>query len=162
MSRRRGGDRGQHLQLRAQAGRWGLGAGWYHGASRGLAGVPEPRRADGRGEYQAFLEEVGSGDDFRSNTEVEKRFFDANGKLRPDMARALSKDISVLVIPSPERALALDRAYLGLVLAQSFAKGRDVVLGAPHVHRRVEQDTPTGIQTPIEPSWKVPEGVASR
>jgi hypothetical protein len=136
--------------------------GWYHGGARGLAGVPEPRRADGRGEYLAWLEEVGGGDDFRSNAEVAERFFGEGGKVKPAMARALAADISVLVMPSPGRALALDRAYLALVKAQSFTKGRDVVLGKPRVHARVEQDMPTGVRDPVEPPWKAPEGVAAR
>ena len=44
------------------------------------------------------------------------------------IVRALAQDISVLIVPSPERALALDRGYLALVRAQSFEKGRDVIL----------------------------------
>jgi hypothetical protein len=59
--------------------------------------------------------------DFLTNTEVERKFFGPDGKLRRDMARILATDISVLAVPSPERALALDRAYLGLVKTQSFS-----------------------------------------
>jgi hypothetical protein len=129
-------------------------AGWYHWLEKGLAGIPEPRRADGRGEYAVWLEQVGGGDDFRTNSEVQHKFFDANAKLLPRMARALAADISVLVVPSPARALALDRAYLALVAAQSFAEGRDVVLGKPRIHRRVVQDAPTGVEKPLAPaSW---------
>jgi hypothetical protein len=133
-------------------------SGWYPMDRRGTAGIPERRRADGRGEYAVWLEQVGGGDDFRTNTEVEQTFFGAGGKLKPEMARALAKDISVLIIPSKERALALDRAYLALVRAQSFDKGRDVVLGAPHVRERVLQDEPTGIVEPVIPPWKCDEG----
>jgi hypothetical protein len=134
-------------------------SGWYSLESRGLAGIPEPRRADGRGEYEVWLSQVGGGDDFRSNTEVLQQFFDDGGQLKPAMIRAMASDISVLVIPSPERALALDRAYLGLVKAQAFARGRDAVLGAPHVRERVEQDEATGIDRPVAPPWK---GAVSR
>lgn len=129
-------------------------AGWYHWQERGLAGIREPRRADGRGEYAVWLEQVGGGDDFRSNSEVQHKFFDANARLLPEMARALAADISLLVVPSAARALALDRAYLALVAAQSFSEGRDAVLGTPHIHARVVQDAPTGIERPIAPaSW---------
>jgi hypothetical protein len=137
-------------------------SGWYSLEARGLAGIPEPRRADGRGEYEEWLSQVGGGDDFRSNTEVLERFFDAGGQLKPAMIRAMASDISVLVVPSPERALALDRAYLGLVKAQAFARGRDVVLGAPHVRERVEQDEATGIDRPVAPPWKGAVGRAGR
>lgn len=109
-----------------------------------------------------WLEQVGGGDDFRTNTEIEQKFFGAGGKLKPEMVRALAKDISVLIVPSPERALALDRGYLTLVRAQSFEKGRDVVLGTPHIRDRVMQDDPTGIGAPVIPAWKASAGAPSR
>ncbi len=74
-------------------------SGWYSLEERGASGIPEPRRADGRGEYEVWLEQVGGGDDFRTNTEVEQKFFGAGGKLKPEMVRALAKDISVLIVP---------------------------------------------------------------
>jgi len=129
-------------------------AGWYHWEEKGLAGIREPRRADGRGEYAVWLEEVGGGDDFLANAEVARRFFGRDGVLRPAMARALAADISVVAMPSPERALDLDRAYLALVKAQSFARGRDVVLGEPRVKDRVVQDSATGITRVVGPPWK--------
>ncbi len=137
-------------------------SGWYHWEARGLAGIPEPRRADGRGEYELWISQVGSGDDFRTNTEVEEKFFGPGGTLLPEMVRALEKDISVLVVPSPGRALALDRAYLALVRTQSFTGGRDVVLGVARVHARVEKDAPTGIDVPTPPAWRAPAPVAAR
>ena len=137
-------------------------SGWYSLEERGVSGIPEPRRADGRGEYEVWLEQVGGGDDFRTNTEVEQKFFGAGGKLKPEMVRALAKDISVLIVPSPARALALDRGYLALVQAQSFDKGRDVILGAPHLLERVAQDDPTGIEEPVPPPWKASESAGRR
>lgn len=130
--------------------------GWYHWEARGLSGIAEPRRADGRGEYAVWLEEVGGGDDFLANAEVAARFFGPGGKLLPEAVRAMARDISLLAVPSPARALALDRAYLALVAAQSFARGRDVVLGAPRVHERVTQDAPTGVATPVAAAWQPP------
>lgn len=44
-------------------------------------------------------------------------------------------------MPSSQRAPALDRGYFALVQAQSFAKGRDVVLGAARVHERAPAST---------------------
>jgi hypothetical protein len=137
--------------------------GWYHPSERDLKGVPEPKRADGTGEYAHFLAEVGGGDDFRSNDEVRAKFFRANGRLDPVMAQALARDISVLVMPSAARALALDRAYLGLVQVQNFLLGRDVLVGAaPHVESKVVQNAITGIQSPVLPAWKAQLRTAQR
>jgi hypothetical protein len=130
--------------------------GWYHWADRGLAGIPEPKRADGQGEYAHWLAQVGGGDDYRSNDEVRARFFRPDGTLRPDRARALGHDIGTLLVPSPARALALDRAYLELVRAQSFTRGRDVLVGAaPKVHQRRAQGEATGITQAIKPGWAI-------
>lgn len=136
--------------------------GWYHWRQKGLKGIPEPKRADGRGEYAHWLEQVGGGNDYRSNDEVQARFFRADGTLQPDAVKALTKDISVLLVPSPGRALQLDRAYLGLVKAQRFERGRDVVVGVAKVKTRLEQDGTTGIEQAILPGWMGPAKTAAR
>ncbi|MDC0706944.1 hypothetical protein POL68_00510 [Stigmatella sp. ncwal1] len=137
--------------------------GWYHWGQRGMKGIPEPKRADGRGEYAHWLEQVGGGDDFGSNDEVQARFFRPDGTLQPAAVKALSQDISVLLVPSPRRALLLDRAYLALVKAQQFERGREVVVGAaPKVKARLEQDGETGIEEPISPGWMGPARSAAR
>jgi hypothetical protein len=83
--------------------------------------------------------------------------------LRPEFLRALTRDVSVLLVPSPARALALDRAYLGLVQAQSFVRGREVLVGGrPHLLPRLEQDGATGIERAVLPSWKAAEPTAAR
>jgi hypothetical protein len=135
-------------------------AGWYAWGARGFTGIAEPVRADGRGEYRTWLEAVGAGDDFGGNDEVARRFLAPDGTVRPEMARALAKDISVLVVPSPDRALALDRAYLAIARAQSFARGRDAFVGTPEVEARLEQGAATGVVQVIAPPWK-PAAAAS-
>jgi hypothetical protein len=138
-------------------------AGWYHWGDRGFRGVSEPRRADGEGEYAHWLAQVGGGDDYRSNDEVQRKFFRPDGTLRPEMLRAMSKDVSVLLVPSEGRALALDRAYLALVQAQHFERGRDVIVGkAPSIRGRLEQDGATGVTDPVPPAWRAPSRTASR
>jgi len=116
--------------------------------------LAEPLRADGRGEYRTWLEAVGAGDDFGSNAEVAAKFFAKDGSLRPAMAKALARDISVLVVPSPRRALALDRAYLALVRMQSFELGRDAFAGAPQIEATLVQDAATGITSALPPAWQ--------
>ncbi len=121
-------------------------SGWYHWAERGLAGIPEPKRPSGEGEYAKYLTDVGGADDFGANDEARARFFTKSGALDPAMRDALSRDISVLLVPSAKRALALNRAYLDIVHAQSFVHGRDAVVGdKPLVAMDVVQDAPTGI-----------------
>jgi hypothetical protein len=101
------------------------------------------------------LREQGGGDDFRSNDEVRAKFFRSDGSLEPAPLQRLARDVSVLLLPSANRALALDRAYLGLVRVQRFERGRDVTPGAPPQLRiEVAQDAATGIALPIAPTWK--------
>jgi hypothetical protein len=124
--------------------------GWFHWSQHDLRGIVEPRRADGEFEYTFYLRQAGGGDELRENVEVTRRFFDDRGALRPAEISRLHGDIATLLLPSPERALALDRAYRAIVEAQSFVKGRDAVL-APA--RNVDVDVPlgqsTGVRRPI-------------
>ncbi|HMJ13938.1 MAG TPA: hypothetical protein VK524_21120, partial [Polyangiaceae bacterium] len=125
--------------------------GWYHWSQHGLEGVKDRRLPDGNSEYVAYLERNGAGDEFRQNTEVIRRFFDDTGRLRADMKARLQRDVSEVLLPSRERALALNKAYRLLVREQSFRLGRDIVLdGARNVHERVNEGEKTGITARIE------------
>jgi hypothetical protein len=86
-------------------------------------------QALGKIDTKPYFEAVGAGDDFAMNDE-------------------LMRDPNAL-IPSPARALALDRAYLAIVREQSYVKGRDVFLGTPAIEEHVTQDAPTGIVEPL-------------
>jgi len=130
--------------------------GWYHPSQRGLEGVAEPKRADGRGEYAHYLARVGGADDFRTNDEARSKFFRPDGKLDPIATAQLARDVSVLLMPSASRALALDRAYFGLARAQEFEAGRDVTVGSrPQIELALTRDAPTGIETAVAPSWQL-------
>ncbi|MEY2929632.1 MAG: hypothetical protein RL033_381 [Pseudomonadota bacterium] len=121
--------------------------GWYHPSQRGFEQVPDPpAHAGTSSEYVTYLQENGAADDFRQNDEARSKFFDAQGHLRPELRARLQRDISELLLPSASRALALDGAYRALVRSQSFAAGRDVVLGgAKNAHRRVPAGEKTGV-----------------
>lgn len=137
------------LDSRAHAG------GWYHGSQKGMKGIPDRVRRDGRGEYALYLEENQAGDEFRDNGEVIARFFDAKGRVKADMKEALKKDVSVLIWPSKRRALDLNKAYRTIVLAQNFIKGRDANLApVENVHKATEEDQVTGVETPITADWQ--------
>ena len=128
-------------------------AGWFHWSQRGLEGVREPVRADGQGEYAYYLKHNGAGDELRANTEVLERFFTPEGALRPEATQALRANISTLLLPSPARALQLDKAYRLIVREQSFTRGRDATMEpASNVHREFPADGPdveTGVEDPL-------------
>jgi len=124
--------------------------GWFHWSQHDLKGIPEPKQTDGRYEYSTYLGEAGGGDELRENQEVLDRFFDDHRELRPGALSRLHDDISYLLLPSGERALALDRAYLAVVRTQAFDKGRDAVLApARNVFAHVPLGQSTGILQPI-------------
>jgi hypothetical protein len=90
------------------------------------------------------------GDDYAENGEVLQRFFDGSGALRPDAISRLHRDVTFLLLPSPQRALALDRAYLATVREQSFVRGRDTLIDAlRNVIDRAPPDEHTGVRQPI-------------
>jgi hypothetical protein len=125
--------------------------GWFHWSQRGLAGLPEPKRRDGQYEYTLYLQQAGAGDELRSNAEVTARFFDDRGGLKADAVTALHGDIGRLLLPTPARALDLDRAYLAVVHEQSFDRGRDAVLAvSPNVRATTTPGEKTGIERPVE------------
>jgi len=138
-------------------------AGWFHGSQRGLEGVREPVRADGRGEYAYYLEHNGAGDELRANTEVLERFFTPAGALRPEATQALRANISTLLLPSPVRALQLDKAYRLIVREQSFTRGREATVApASNVHRELPSGDPA-LETGVEDALPGPhEGTVTR
>lgn len=124
--------------------------GWFHWSQKGLQGIAEPRRQDGQYEYSHYLQENKSANEFRSNKEVQDKFFGADNKLKPEMLKLLHKDISQLLHASPERALLLNKAYRVIVQEQSFAEGRDATISPVEtVHQEVKQDQATGIKKPV-------------
>jgi len=127
----------------------GLSRGWFHWSQHDFRGIAEPKRADGEYAYTFYLRQAGAGDELRENTEVTERFFDDRHELRPAETAHLHRDIAYLLLPSPERALELDRAYRAIVLAQSFDKGRDAILARA---RNVYSDVPLGQSTGVPKS----------
>jgi hypothetical protein len=126
--------------------------GWYHWTQHRLGGLAEPRRRDGRYEYTLYLEANRGGDELHENTEVLARFFDSEGHLRPAPVARLHGEIGTLLLPSPARAIELDRAYQAIVKTQSFVRGRDAVLSpASHVYARAPVGERTGIDRAIAP-----------
>jgi len=115
-------------------------AGWGYQSIEGMQDVPQA--GSRTPETLLYLQRVGGGDEFRANDEIVARFFGPQGLRRDEVLRAAKggdRDLRHLVMPSRERALALDKAYLALVREQSFILGRDAVLKpVKNVHERIE------------------------
>ncbi|MCK5933590.1 MAG: hypothetical protein KAG89_15620 [Fulvimarina manganoxydans] len=126
-------------------------AGWQSGESSAYSHpFPDPVGQDGKGEYAEYLRRNGAGDEFRSNVEILRRY--VFGKNAAQNVAALAKDVRPLLLPSPDRATELNKAYRLIVEEQSFDKGRMPVV-APldeTVHQNVEIGEKTGIETPVE------------
>lgn len=129
-----------------------LGAGTFHGGygTKLESALPDPLRRDGLPEFATYLRNNRAGDEYRANDEVQKKFFGADGRERPEAFAALSEDVRILLLPSRGRALSLDKAYWLTVREQAFDTGRDALLGpAENVLRSVKAGTPTGVDAPL-------------
>ncbi|WP_339065540.1 hypothetical protein [Teredinibacter turnerae] len=123
-------------------------AGWSHWSQRGLAGIMEPQWADGTWEYTEYLKQNKSANEFRTNNEVIAKFFDAEGELIPAKITALHGNIGELLLPSPERALELNKAYKVIVDEQSFIYGRDAhIAPLDNVWQNVPEGELTGVES---------------
>ena len=121
--------------------------GWYHWSQAPRGRIPDPG-----GEYATYLRRNAAGDEFRANDEVKVRFIGLDGQPKPAALAGLATSIAGLVVPSPARALALDKAYRLIVGEQSYAKGRTPLLepvGAT-VHHAVVPGQATGIAEPAD------------
>ena len=129
--------------------------GWYHWGQKGLKGIAEPKRVDGKYEYTTYLKENHAGDEFRANDEVKKKFFDTHGTLKPEKIQALHHDISLLLLPSTKRAMMLNKAYKVIVDEQSFIYGRDAhVKPLKEVHETLKEGESTGVKKPVRYEFK--------
>ncbi|TVZ37331.1 hypothetical protein P886_1672 [Alteromonadaceae bacterium 2753L.S.0a.02] len=111
--------------------------GWGYINLRGMRDAPSFNEQDG--EYLTYLKRVGGGDEFRQNQEMLIRWFDASGRLKSHELK--NTDVKTLVMPSSQRAMALNKAYWRIVQEQSFTFGRDTVLGtAEHVFKKIDPE----------------------
>jgi hypothetical protein len=114
-------------------------AGWGYVNLRGMPDAPSMGHS--AGEFAVYLARAGGGSEFRANAEMQARFFDPDGGVNAAAVRAAA-DVYDLIVPSPQRALALNKAYRVLVDAQEWIFGRDVFLAPPeNVYRAVDPAT---------------------
>ncbi|WP_319558423.1 hypothetical protein [Thiomicrorhabdus sp.] len=124
--------------------------GWYHWTQKYIQKLPEPQWLDGTYEYSKYLVENHSGNEFRNNDEVQNKFFDKNDQLKQSEIERLHQDISLLLAPSRERAMQLNKAYKVIVDEQSFIYGRDAhVKPLENVWDVVPEEELTGVKEPV-------------
>lgn len=124
--------------------------GWYHWSKRSLSNIADPKRTDGNGEYAFYLTHNPTGNEYRNNLEVLKKFYHDDGKPNVAAFENLENDITVLLNPSKERAMMLNKAYKVIVEEQSYALGREPhVKPLTNVKKNIELNGPTGIKTPL-------------
>src|SRR5262249_45033226 len=89
-------------------------------------------------------------DDFGDNREAIERFFDPQGALRSSEIARLASDVNALLLPSPARALELDRAGLATAASQSYEEGREPVLApSANAYDIAPIGAKTGIARPV-------------
>jgi hypothetical protein len=128
--------------------------GWNHWSRKGLDGVNEPMveyKDHGKQyEYSFYLYHNHSANEFRNNDEVQGKFFDENGSIKQDMINALHNDITILLSPSKERALRLNKSYKVIVEEQSYLYGRDThIRPMKNVYKVIKVGQITGVDEPI-------------
>jgi hypothetical protein len=128
-------------------------AGWRYVNLRGMPDAPS--RGESAGEIATYLERVGGGSEFRSNEEMQARWFHADGSLDAD-AVARARDVYDLIAPSAARAMLLNKAYRVIVDEQSYLFGRDPLPAPPrNVYRNVDPQKVPTLPVQRQFSWDI-------
>jgi len=121
--------------------------GWGYINLRNIEDVPNINEE--KGEFLTYMERVGGGDEFRQNGEMLAKWFDEKGMVKAEEVERASS-VYDIIAPSPERALALNKAYLTIVKEQSYLFGRDATLTeATNVLSTIDTDQP-----PLKPEHR--------
>jgi len=147
--------------------------GWYHWTQKGLKGISDMLLKNGDTEYVQYLKINNAGDEFRQNKELIEKFFIKDWekdkqniekdlllklenpetylkqywKVKKEEVKKVKKDISHLILPSPKRAMELNKSYKIIVEEQSYIYGRD-----PHikplinVHKEIQEGQMTQLE----------------
>ncbi|MEL6343207.1 MAG: hypothetical protein AAFV53_08720 [Myxococcota bacterium] len=127
--------------------------GWGH-SHDGMYGTGDWDRADGRGEIATYVSLVLGGDDYGHNTAAKERFVE-DGQLTEGGKAILQADVSGIVLPTPDRAMALNKGYRIVVGEQSFTRGRTGLWGLSEsqMHPEVKPGQLTGVIEPVSSPW---------
>lgn len=100
-------------------------AGWGYIDLTKMTDVPTV--GSEKGEFLTYFERVGGGDEFRQNKEMIAKWFHADGRVNREKVESVNS-LYELIMPSKQRALDLNKAYLSIVKEQSYIYGRDANL----------------------------------
>ncbi len=107
------------------------------------------------GEVATYFGRVGGGTEFRSNPELEARFYHPDGSVNT-VALATARDFYELTAPSPARALLLNKAYKAIVEEQDFIFGRDATVTPPErVLALVDNETSPTLPPELQRDWNM-------
>ena len=128
-------------------------AGWQYINLKGMPDAPNMGETDG--EILTYLQRVGGGGEFRSNEEMQKRWFKADGSVDVAAVRQ-AEDVYELIAPSPERARALNKAYRTIVADQDYIYGRDAAVTAPlNVYEYIENESAPTLDDDKFVNWDI-------
>ncbi|RZA05441.1 MAG: hypothetical protein EOO68_06595 [Moraxellaceae bacterium] len=128
-------------------------AGWGYINLRALKDAPNV--GEPLNEIATYLNRVGGGTEFRSNPELESRFYHANGSVNT-IALAATQNVYDLTTPSAARALTLNKAYKAIVEQQDFIFGRDATVTAPQrVLASVNNETSPTLSKERQFDWDI-------
>ncbi len=100
-----------------------------------------PNRGETEGEYLTYLGRVGGGGEFRSNPEMQARWFREDGSLKRGELQSVAS-IYEIITPSRERALELNKAYRVIVEDQDYIYGKDATVAPPHnVYAEIDNES---------------------
>ncbi|HET8708590.1 MAG TPA: hypothetical protein VFM46_19945 [Pseudomonadales bacterium] len=121
-----------------------------------LKGMPDaPNMGEKKGEIATYLERVGGGSEFRSNPEMQARWYNPDGSVN-QQAVANAKDVYDLIAPSPARALQLNKAYKVIVEDQTFIFGRDATVMPPtNVYAQVDTEKAPTLPPERQYKWDI-------
>ena len=112
--------------------------GWGYVDLKAIKDVPSINEQEG--EFLTYFKRVGGGDEYRQNKEMLAKWFTSEGQVKEEAVKS-AESIYDLITPSPERAIALNKAYRLIVEEQSYIFGRDAVLTpATNVLQEVDSD----------------------
>lgn len=114
-----------------------------------------PSAGEQQSEIATYMQRVGGGTEFRSNPELEARFYLSDGSVNT-VALASTRNVAELIAPSPARALTLNKAYRVLVEDQDFLFGRDAtVTPPPRVLALVDNETSPTLPPERQFDWDI-------
>jgi hypothetical protein len=114
--------------------------GWGYINLHEMEDVPNINEQEG--EFLTYMKRVGGGDEFRQNAEMLARLFTDDGELNEAKVKQ-ANSVYELITPSPERALALNKAYQTIVREQSYLFGRDATITeAANVLSEIDAEQP--------------------